>query len=260
MKGILMKPEGITAVAEGRKTNTRRVEAGLKEINQEPNGWKVYSGKNGFIFIDIKDTSLRVFIKPRYQVGETVYIKETHYRYGHWEETSEFTKGGRHEWEFVPDADEVCYKENRPDRVNRATLRMIGWYKRSPLFMPAWAARYFILIKDVRAERLQEISIDDIRAEGIDIALPPLPYDPLDPQAIDNKIILDEFIHLWNSINAKWKRVYNKELKIYEFWQFPWCEADAVPIPKTTKHPERYHCVPNPWVFRYEFELKEVPI
>jgi len=86
----------------------------------------------------------------------------------------------------------------------------------------------------------------------------------IDRRYISNPNPLPEYtdsIHsyqsLWNSINAKWKRVYNKKLKIYEFWQFPWAEEDAVPIPKTTQHPERYHCIPNPFVFVYSFKKAE---
>ncbi len=45
--------------------------------------------------------------------------------------------------------------------------------KRSPLFMPAWAARYFYKVTAVRAELFQEsaMSADDLLAEGGNKAL-----------------------------------------------------------------------------------------
>lgn len=32
----------------------------------------------------------------------------------------------------------------------------------------------------------------------------------------------------------------------------------AKPIPKTAKHPERYHCNPNPWVWAISYKDREV--
>lgn len=39
---------------------------------------------------------------------------------------------------------------------------------RSPLMMPRWAARYFLEVTAVRIERLQSISYDDLKAEGME--------------------------------------------------------------------------------------------
>lgn len=41
-----------------------------------------------------------------------------------------------------------------------------GWQKRSPMFMPRWASRYWLPIVSVRAERLRDISEADAVAEG----------------------------------------------------------------------------------------------
>jgi len=224
MKGILFKPDMIKAIVEGRKTQTRRLD-GPKEINQEPDRWTCngWAGSwQGFAFSDKSSATTSRIAKPRYQVGEVVYIKETHYRYGHWEETSEFTKTGRVEWQFIAETNEVRYKENRPDRVNRATLRMTGWYKRSPLFMSEWAARRFIKFTGVGAERLQEITEEDCLAEGIysnsiykDFGFH---WESKDSGYETAEIA---YIILWNSINPK----------------YPWAM--------------------NPWVFPYSFKRVE---
>lgn len=54
----------------------------------------------------------------------------------------------------------------------RATDTETNWSNgktpwKSPLFMPRWASRITLEIKDVRVERLQEISPTDVIAEGI---------------------------------------------------------------------------------------------
>lgn len=39
------------------------------------------------------------------------------------------------------------------------------WWRRSAMVLPRWAARFVIEVKDVRAERLDSISLDDVFAE-----------------------------------------------------------------------------------------------
>ena len=256
MQGILMKPDMIQAIVEGRKTNTRR------RMNPQPrdphdisfNGKLTYREKitypGGHYFGDWQH------IRPRYHVGETVYIKE---KALYW--VSPILEGV--EYKKPSDWWTDCVYQDDPEipklladngrlvlerSINQIVegSPIIGkWEWKSPLHMPEHYARHFIFIEAVGAERLQEISIQDVLREGM-----PFTGEGNEIEA------LWEFIELWNSINAKWKRVYNREQRIYEFWQFPWSEADAQPIPKNAEHPERYHCIPNPWVCVYQFRLE----
>ena len=226
MKGILFKPDMIQAIRDKRKTVTRRT-GGLKEINQDTDRWVAAHPvpRNRLLHTpykglwEFKDGSNCFRLaKPRYQVGETVYIKEVHYRFGHWAKNG-FTKTGRQKWVFKRSYEpgNFRYIENPPSYVHPNNHReIVGWFKRSPLFMPAWAARYFIKITDVRAERLQEISWGDCLAEGIvqkgDLFLAKCSYTV--PQGA--------FIELWDSIN-----------KDYQWGS-------------------------NPWVWRYEFKFSSI--
>ncbi len=259
MKGMLFKLGMIQAIRDKRKTVTRRL-AGLKEINQEPDKW-ICSGKDlfhhwlketAFIFHHI-DTNEERIIKPRYQVGETVYIKEA---YAEWQGTTECVRNG--DLTIAEALDYIVYKDGAKDwqGIRKDAERGHPWDIRSPLFTPAWAARYFIKITDVSASRVQKISGEDAMLEGV--VLPFRVFGDGDSEYYEGigQAYIDHYATLWNSINAKWKRAWNKDLKIYEFWQFPWSEEDGKPIPPNTKHPERYHCVPNPWVFRYEVILQ----
>lgn len=103
MKGILFKPELINLILDGDKKTTRR---------------------------------LKTSEKPRYNVGEVVYLKETYAMLG----------------------GSICYKGNHP------STHITEW--KNKMFMPATASRCHIKITGVRHERLQDISDVDAKAEG----------------------------------------------------------------------------------------------
>ena len=138
MKGICFTEPLFHKVVKGEKTQTRRIinpqpdERGLRTTNIM---FENYHGK-GFI--------------PKYNVGEVVYLKEPYiYEYGREEKWYKY-----------------YYKFSTADILE---LKVIGvdikW--KNKLFMPESAARYFIEITAVRAERLQDISDEDCMKEGI---------------------------------------------------------------------------------------------
>ena len=144
------------------------------------------------------------------------------------------------------------YFDNPPDEVKPNSYRKEGWYKRSPLFMPEWAARYFEKITDIRAERLQEITWEDVLAEGIaqyTFARGCCSDNPPDPRW--------KFIELWDSINAKPKPVYCKDANgkkhISHYESYPWDEGDKIETYRGKPH----YIHGNPWVFVYSFKKAE---
>jgi hypothetical protein len=200
MKGILFKPDMIQAIIEGRKTQTRRL-SGLKQVNSNPNRWVKVTPKNCatvFLFTDIDRYG--IWQKPRYQIGETVYIKEAIEKIG----------------------DYAIYKSDGAPVMFMQSLNRLAWEWMkpylSPLHLPMRAARYFLVITDVRAERLQKINSYDIEREG-------LPYKITRgneaKENYDSEIALEWFRTTWNSINK-------------EKWES------------------------NPWVFVYTFRMTEI--
>ena len=196
MNGILMKPWKVEAIADNpdREWQTRRL-SGLKEINKEPDKWSVVPAimGDGFDFYVTTNLSAVLRIKPRYKVGELVYIKEAYYcPVSVWIEDH-----------CEPDG-RTFYKLDNPS--------LFSGYWKSPLFMPAWAARYFIRITGVEAQRLQEISIDDCKAEGIHgytLAKGCLSDNPPDQRW--------NFIELWDTINPKYPWNTNPWIFKYRF-------------------------------------------
>jgi hypothetical protein len=83
-------------------------------------------------------------LKPRYEVGDILWVRET------------FTK--TNEGEYIYRSDPMFDGMGKGD---------FSWSWTSPLFLPREAARIFLEVKSVRIERIQEISYDDMAAEGI---------------------------------------------------------------------------------------------
>lgn len=181
MQGILMKTDMIQAITEGRKTQTRRL------IKPQP-VFEIWSASCGVWRYKGKAYDNMYDIPSRYHVGETVYIKEA------WSDI--YCRG--------QDQANVLYALDYPPAPK-------GFKWQSPLFMPEWAARHFIFIEAVRAERLQEISWADCLAEGIiqrgDDFICKCAYSV--PQGA--------FIELWDSVNPKHPWENNDWVQRYQF-------------------------------------------
>ena len=218
MKGMLFKPDMIKASDEGRKTVTRRLD-GLKEINQEPEKWvwnewqasQMWCRKFDTFWFDhtnLAHEPRRIEIKPRYRVGEIVYIKEAFILENTYEYHEESLAPKDRAYQRFGDDDFgdehffliPHYKSTEPDVLitdgeDEKGRIMTHW--QSPLFMPAWAARSFLKILSARPKRLQEMNDKEAILEGVTvIGSPEL-----------NELSGGKFIYayrvLWDSINPK---------------------------------------------------------
>ena len=199
MQGILFKQDMIKAIVELRKTVTRRaikLPHTCDSVRNGVNTWVAYEALGIY----------QEYIKPRYRVGETVYIKEAHYAYGYWV----FSHG----WIFFRD-DEMAiqFADLEWQHAFTKPSTQEGWYKRSPLFLPEQFARYFLKITDVRAERLQEITPLEAVKEGF-----PCYLEYNDKwECIKTIAPVDRFRDKWDSINGKGDFALNKWVFRYEF-------------------------------------------
>lgn len=220
---ILFNGDMVNAVLEDRKTVTRRV------IKPQPRGmrqefYRAYDNTWGYTTTIPGDgSSVRtspIFLKCSYgKPNDKLYIKEPHYLFGHWG-TCGVTKTGKWKWRFSCNRKKgVMFPDNPPEKICPTKVRGStigpGWFKRTPLFMPKWAARHWLGVMDIRVEEVQEITESGIKAEGV------IP-DLVDSGGVDQSGKWAEvedwynpWIHLWDSINGgKHGRSWSEN---------PWC-------------------------------------
>jgi hypothetical protein len=133
------------ACNDERKTQTRRI----------------FKGDTSLI-----DSGILTLECPFGNPGDILWVREEHYRYGHWERSGH-TPLGNEKYIFVPDTEEVMYSENPPSHFYISRTVHTGWYKRLGRFMPKKDCRIYLLIKSTAIEKLQDISDDDVVHEGM---------------------------------------------------------------------------------------------
>lgn len=153
MKGICFKEPLFHLTVQGIKKQTRRImkpqpdDSGLHNHTLFP--LSIDSDMSGF-WGTVEETGEYKEFKPRYKVGEIVYLKEPY---------SWISLGSR---EPV-----TVYKYDNEDHEDESGCSFLTSKWKNKLFMPESEARHFIKITDVRAERLQDISNSDCIKEGI---------------------------------------------------------------------------------------------
>jgi hypothetical protein len=179
---ILFSAEMVRAILEDRKTMTRRI-VKLRDPSQtystfDDDGWPLYADEYG---VWNRDSC------PYGKVGDLLWVRETA-----WYDDA---FGGR---AFFENGDVLIKGEGivskAPHPCSREMFQACGLQKIRPsIHMPRWASRLLLRIKDVRVERLQQISEEDAAAEGVD-------FIPSAPAAFTHRTA---FKGLWDKINVK---------------------------------------------------------
>lgn len=149
IKPILFHTEMVRAILEGRKSCTRRL------VKPQPDGKHTFPlgfvtdstekkevGCFGF-GIDECGGSIK-YVKPPYQPGDILYVRET------WMDYAGLT----------------MYKADC-DKYKLESLNFAGFGWHPSIHMPKEAARIWLKVTDVRVERLREITEAQAKAEGI---------------------------------------------------------------------------------------------
>lgn len=170
-KPILMSSLMVTAIQEGRKTQTRRIVKPQPLVMDKELSWagprpKAKKAK-GSIMQWPPDLSNFALHAAPIQPGDILWVRETFYSFGRWIKTDI----GKTFIYAAPQLESVVSfspQTSQPDNLRHTNfeLKQCAWYKRPSLFMPFAAARIFLKVTGVKVERLQDISYNDCIAEG----------------------------------------------------------------------------------------------
>lgn len=224
IKPILFNTEMVRAILDGRKTCTRRL---VKTRRKDACGLYVMKSPDGsFAGVYEYDEDGRMFenpLIPPYKPGDVLYVRET------------WCKGS-----WGNEKERYYYKSDDNDFL-------CTWHP--SIHMPKEAARIWLKVTDIRAERLKEITEAQAKAEGI------------------KRYSKDGNLYKYAVTDDWWIDYHNKHRKSFfggTWWQdMPRTAKDAFSYlwDSTVKNSdlERYGWNANPWVWVIQFERCEKP-
>jgi hypothetical protein len=184
---ILFSGSMVRAILAGTKTQTRRA------MRDQP--WKLPHFNRGALSIRVRGTVYQAF-NPQFppvrctygQPGDRLWVREA----------------------FIHEPADYCWEASvsipcRPAfTVYRADhegdTRGAGW--KPSIHMPRWASRITLEVTSVRVERLQGISADDAKAEGISEFIGGWWCEHDDAEQIAGMTPQEGYRHLWERING----------------------------------------------------------
>lgn len=192
---ILFSGPMVLALLAGRKTQTRRVVR--RDFQWLPHLDKItrLEGIEPFAIMTNDGTGLPLMVPCPYGYpGDRLWVRETF----------DSPPGSEDRSEVLYRAD-VTPEQDRQHAENcRRSPALFGPGKWRPsIFMPRWASRITLEVTSVRVERLQDISDDDVRAEGV----PEHHEFCNDARGCSTEyacdLLQDRFAALWDKINGK---------------------------------------------------------
>lgn len=195
---VLMNAFSVQTILSGRKTQTRRV------IKPQPSTYTAMTRFNNFLkwkdCINAKLPFALGLLKthcPYGQIGDHLWVRET------WAVPAALN---RYKPSQLLDWQPILYRADNFIRGNFETGKdwtgdEFGRWRPS-IFMPRWVSRITLEVTDVGVERVQNIREHEVFLEGIEHCLDCDAYI-LSHRNDEPHEQSDDFIDLWNSINAK---------------------------------------------------------
>jgi hypothetical protein len=202
-KPILFSTEMVRAIMNGTKTQTRRV------VNRQIEGEQLFMDRDC-----IATYFEGIEVKPPFgPPGTLLWVRETFQR--------------------VPDT--LKTEDVQPFLFKADNIGKLYWKWKPSIHMPKDAARIWLMVTDVRIERLQDMGDDDAIAEGVE-EIHPAPFlirwkDYADPTGELFTEPIDSFRSLWQSIYDKRGLGWQKN---------PWVWVYTFEVLSTTGKPETW--------------------
>lgn len=191
-KPILFKGEMIRAILEGRKTQTRRIIKVLPEDNIMAETCVPHQ-MHYKVYWDSQTITKCPYGKP----GDQLWVRET------WWKAPRITEkmliDGADTWpEYEYDAS--------MGEMEKYDFSGWGWRKKPSIHMPRSASRIDLFVNSIRVERVQDITNEDAKAEGIPDCKITNDIECLKCEITEKKfkcLTRMGFKGLWDSINKK---------------------------------------------------------
>jgi hypothetical protein len=150
---ILFSAEMVRAILDGRKTQTRRVMKPQPEYYNSHWHWAGAGWNRDDVALVLPGHSMANRC-PYGQIGDRLWVRET---WAHDDPDCDDIHCGN--------PDHIWWRANEEKIVADSFAGKARW--RPAIYMPHWASRIHLEIVNVRVERLQHISRDDAKAEGV---------------------------------------------------------------------------------------------
>jgi hypothetical protein len=184
---ILFKPDMVAAILDGRKTQTRRI------LKPQPT--------SGIVFTE------DLLKKGKYSIGDLLWVRETFAPYIRGDGQDGYDPFIR----YMADEREIEVSIDNIEIWDK--LEEKGYHWRPSIHMHKVFCRLWLKVKNIRAERLQDITEEDAKAEGIQAFKYGVEYGP-EHESIGygtERLALgamdctakNAFRFLWDSINGK---------------------------------------------------------
>ena len=201
MKAIpmLFQTELVRALLEGRKTATRRP---AKTSYERGMTGPVIRGKNGEV--SVLSFAPIAGLCPFGNVGDLIYVRETFAALGH----NDYQQVNPN---HISEIHEYRYKASEKESIANCEDHEVRGYKWVPsIHMPKHASRLTLKVTDVRIERVQDITEDQAKSEGI---APGFTNEFGKCPVVPN--YRDGFFRTWNNIYNNWDQ--NPYVWVIEF-------------------------------------------
>jgi hypothetical protein len=202
---ILFSTPMVQAILDGNKTQARRT------IKPQPLR-QLFDVNMGYWSEEPTDLK-QPYIKSKYNVGDIMWVRET------------FAKMFEIHEELVgKDREDMGYWYKTDGELSEAPFYVDGYKWKPSIFMPKEACRIFLEVKNVRVERLHDISNEDAKNEGIENHYllkdsgyqhytRPDKFIPFGSEDAERT----SFFSLWMSINGNESLDANPWVWVYEF-------------------------------------------
>lgn len=206
---LLMKDFLVAQTLKGLKTQTRRLN-GLEEINNNLSVYNYDPAQQKFIRKDGNPTTV-VTKYPYGKLGDVIWVRESvrllHHIIFNSREAYEYRDGSNSLYEIPEDAG--------------GGIPMSNW--KPSMYMPKQACRLFLEITDIRPERLQEITEEDAKEEGIFYSAHDNSYygQKGNANTWGSDFPKIAFLKLWDFVNGKDANLLNPWVWRIQFKQIP---------------------------------------